>query len=83
MPPEIKEAAEEQTLRGISPVPKTCQNGHQHLKFYPSVPEMPLFGHEVSGIEDVAVDEALRHTQSGGYVADLQRRPTGIRRRAW
>ncbi len=22
-------------------------------------------------------------TQSGGYVADLQRRPTGIRRRAW
>ena len=35
--PEIKEAAEEQTLRGITPVPKTCQNGHQHLKFYPSV----------------------------------------------
>ena len=48
-------------LRGITPVPKTCQNGHQHLKFYPFVPEMPLFGHGVSGIEDVAVDEALRH----------------------
>ena len=61
MPPEIKEVAKEQTLRGITPVPKTCQNGHQHLKFYPSVPEMPLFGHGVSGIEDVAVDEALRH----------------------
>lgn len=42
-------------------MPKTCQNGHQHLKFYPYVPEMPLFGHGVSGIEDVAVDEALRH----------------------
>ena len=39
------------------PVPKTCQNGHQPLRIYPSVPKIPLFGHGVSGIESIAVDK--------------------------
>ena len=38
-------------------VPKTCQNGHQPLKFSPSVPEKGIFGHGISGIEDIAVDQ--------------------------
>ena len=61
MPPEIKEAAEEQTLRGITPVPKTCQNGHQHLKFYPFVPEMPLFGHGVLGLRTL---QSTKHSDT-------------------
>ena len=44
-------------LRSIAPVPKTCQNGHRPIKFYPSVPEKGIFGHGISGIEDIAVDQ--------------------------
>jgi len=38
-------------------VPKTGQNGHQALKFSPSVPEKGIFGHGISGIEDIAFDQ--------------------------
>ena len=46
-----------EVLRNIAPVPKTCQNGHRPIKFYPSVPKKPLFGHGISGIEDIAADQ--------------------------
>ena len=54
---EAAEGGVVQALRSIAPVPKTCQNGHRPIKFYPSVPKKPLFGHGISGIEGVAVDK--------------------------
>ena len=52
-----RESGVVQALRSIAPVPKTCQNGHQALKFSPSVPKKPLFGHGISEIEDIAADQ--------------------------